>query len=198
MRGIGAGTRIFELLDRRPAIAPNQGIDVDPSRRGVIRFENVGFEYPSRKGVQILDDFNLEIGVGENVALVYVIVRVCGHALTKSRGKSGGGKSSVQSLLLRYYDPVRGKVTFDGQGLSAVCLQARPNEELLQTFVNSIQVRGATLSVLCRRYVFIFYRSMHQFMSSGPGLVHGYDRVEYRFWQCDGDARRYRTRRSTC
>jgi ABC-type multidrug transport system fused ATPase/permease subunit len=31
-------------------------------------------------------------------------------------GKSGGGKSSVQSLLLRYYDPVRGKVTYDGQG----------------------------------------------------------------------------------
>ena len=72
MRGIGAGTRIFELLDRKPAIAPNQGIDVDPSRRGVIRFENVGFEYPSRKGVQILDDFNLELGVGENVAIVYV------------------------------------------------------------------------------------------------------------------------------
>ncbi|KAH0829104.1 hypothetical protein J3R83DRAFT_2570 [Lanmaoa asiatica] len=102
MRGIGAGTRIFELLDRKPAIAPSQGIDVDLSRRGIIRFENVGFEYPSRKGVQILDDFNLEIGVGENVAIV---------------GKSGGGKSSVQSLLLRYYDPVRGKVTFDGQDI---------------------------------------------------------------------------------
>jgi ABC-type multidrug transport system fused ATPase/permease subunit len=102
MRGIGAGTRIFELLDRKPAIVPNQGIELDPSRRGVIRFENVGFEYPSRKGVQILDDLNLEIGVGENVAIV---------------GKSGGGKSSVQSLLLRYYDPVRGKVTFDGQDI---------------------------------------------------------------------------------
>lgn len=76
MRGIGAGTRIFELLDRKPAIAPNQGIDLDPSRRGIIRFENVGFEYPSRKGVQILDDFNLEIGVGENVAIVYVFARV--------------------------------------------------------------------------------------------------------------------------
>ncbi|KAF9243225.1 P-loop containing nucleoside triphosphate hydrolase protein [Melanogaster broomeanus] len=102
MRGIGAGTRIFELLDRKPAIAPNQGIELDPARRGVIRFENVGFEYPTRKGVQILDDFNLEIGVGESVAIV---------------GKSGGGKSSVQSLLLRYYDPVRGKVTFDGQDI---------------------------------------------------------------------------------
>ena len=33
------------------------------------------------------------------------------------RGKSGGGKSSVHSLLLRYYDPAKGKVTFDGQGM---------------------------------------------------------------------------------
>ncbi|KAG9312179.1 P-loop containing nucleoside triphosphate hydrolase protein [Chiua virens] len=81
---------------------PTKGLRSYPSRRGVIRFENVGFEYPSRKGVQILDEFNLEIGVGENVAIV---------------GKSGGGKSSVQSLLLRYYDPVRGKVTFDGQDI---------------------------------------------------------------------------------
>lgn len=102
MRGIGAGTRIFELLDRKPAIPPNQGIAVDPSRRGTVKFENVGFEYPSRKGVVILDNFNLELGVGESVAIV---------------GKSGGGKSSVQSLLLRFYDPVRGKVTFDGQDI---------------------------------------------------------------------------------
>ncbi|KAH7883273.1 P-loop containing nucleoside triphosphate hydrolase protein [Phlebopus sp. FC_14] len=102
MRGIGAGTRIFELLDRKPAIPPNQGLELDPTRRGVIKFENVGFEYPSRRGVRILEDFNLEVGVGESVAIV---------------GRSGGGKSSIQSLLLRYYDPVRGKVTFDGQDI---------------------------------------------------------------------------------
>lgn len=102
MRGIGAGTRIFELLDRTPAIPSHGGIEVDASRYGTVKFQNVGFEYPSRKGVQILDDFNLEIGVGESVAIV---------------GKSGGGKSSVHSLLLRYYDPVRGKVTFDGQDI---------------------------------------------------------------------------------
>ncbi|KAI6007575.1 ABC transporter type 1, transmembrane domain-containing protein [Pisolithus orientalis] len=102
MRGIGAGTRIFEILDRKPAIPPNQGIELDPSRRGVVKFENVGFEYPSRRGVVILDNFNLEVAVGESVAIV---------------GRSGGGKSSVQSLLLRFYDPVRGKVTFDGQDI---------------------------------------------------------------------------------
>lgn len=72
MRGIGAGTRIFELLDRKPAIPPNIGIDVPITRRGPVRFEGIQFEYPSRKGVEILKDFNLEIGVGESVAIVYV------------------------------------------------------------------------------------------------------------------------------
>ncbi|EGO26419.1 hypothetical protein SERLADRAFT_360705 [Serpula lacrymans var. lacrymans S7.9] len=102
MRGVGAGQRIFELLDRKPAIPPQTGLTLDASRRGTVRFENISFEYPSRRGVQILDEFSLEVGVGETVAIV---------------GKSGGGKSSIHSLLLRYYDPVKGKVTFDGQDI---------------------------------------------------------------------------------
>ncbi|KAJ7099509.1 P-loop containing nucleoside triphosphate hydrolase protein [Mycena belliarum] len=102
MRGIGAGTRIFDLLDRSPAIPPHTGIAVPADRRGVLKFEKIKFEYPSRPGVDILKNFNLEIGVGESVAIV---------------GKSGGGKSSVHSLLLRYYDPVEGKITFDGQDI---------------------------------------------------------------------------------
>ncbi|KAG5341513.1 hypothetical protein C0989_009874 [Termitomyces sp. Mn162] len=102
MRGIGAGTRIFDLLDRTPAIPPDNGVAVVPTKRGPIKFEGVQFEYPSRRGVEILKDLNLEIGVGESVAIV---------------GKSGGGKSSIQSLLLRYYDPLKGKITFDGQGM---------------------------------------------------------------------------------
>ncbi|KAI9460340.1 P-loop containing nucleoside triphosphate hydrolase protein [Russula earlei] len=83
MRGIGAGTRIFELLDRSPAIQPGVA-----TRRGA--------EW------NVLEDFDLEVNVGENVAIV---------------GKSGGGKSSIHSLLLRYYNPVRGKVTYDGQDI---------------------------------------------------------------------------------
>jgi len=102
MRGIGAGTRIFELLGRTPAIPPDTGIDIPADRRGTLKFENIRFEYPSRKGVDILKEFELEIGVGESVAIV---------------GKSGGGKSSIQALLLRYYDPVKGKITFDGQDI---------------------------------------------------------------------------------
>ncbi|KAI0288713.1 P-loop containing nucleoside triphosphate hydrolase protein [Russula brevipes] len=102
MRGIGAGTRIFELLDRAPAVQPGVGVVLDPARSGPLRFENITFSYPTRRGVNVLEDFHLEVNVGENVAIV---------------GKSGGGKSSIHSLLLRYYDPVRGKVTYDGQDI---------------------------------------------------------------------------------
>lgn len=102
MRGVGAGVRIFELLDRSPAISPDVGADVDPARRGPVRFENVTFEYPSRPGVEILKNLDLEVKVGESVAIV---------------GRSGSGKSSINSLLMRYYDPVKGKVTFDGQDI---------------------------------------------------------------------------------
>lgn len=70
MRGIGAGSRIFDLLDRRPAIPPTSGITLDPIRRGTIKFEKITFEYPSRKDVEILHDFSLEIGIGESVAIV--------------------------------------------------------------------------------------------------------------------------------
>lgn len=70
MRGVGAGTRIFELLDRKPAIPPSSGVELDPTRRGAVKFEKITFEYPSRKNVEILHDFDLEIGVGESVAIV--------------------------------------------------------------------------------------------------------------------------------
>ena len=72
MRGIGAGVRIFDLLERKPAIDPDAGVLVDSARRGPIRFENVMFQYPSRKEVTVLKDLNLEINTGESVALVWV------------------------------------------------------------------------------------------------------------------------------
>ncbi|KAI0050836.1 hypothetical protein FA95DRAFT_1587582 [Auriscalpium vulgare] len=102
MRAIGAGTRIFDLLDRHPAIPPATGTPLDRARQGTLRFERVTFQYPSRPGVEVLREFDLEVNVGESVVIV---------------GQSGSGKSSVHSLLLRYYDPVKGKVTFDGQDI---------------------------------------------------------------------------------
>jgi putative ABC transport system ATP-binding protein len=125
MRGIGAGTRIFTMLERTPAVQPGKGIALSPDRRGAVKFENIGFEYPTRPGVKVLNGLDLTVNVGESVAIVYVHISWLCHPfsdteltllLPRYSGKSGGGKSSIHSLLLRYYDPVSGKVTFDGQG----------------------------------------------------------------------------------
>lgn len=70
MRGIGAGTRVFSLLSRKPAIPPDTGLAIERSKRGMLAFENVRFSYPSRREVQILDGFSLRLAVGESVALV--------------------------------------------------------------------------------------------------------------------------------
>jgi hypothetical protein len=72
MRGIGAGTRIFEVLDRKPVIPLYGGIDLPSTKHGPVKFEAIRFEYPTRKGVEVLKDFDLEIGVGESVAIVLV------------------------------------------------------------------------------------------------------------------------------
>lgn len=69
MRGLGAGTRIFELLDRQPLISHSAGVPIDPIRRGVLKFENITFEYPTRKG-EILKNLDLDIAVGGNIAVV--------------------------------------------------------------------------------------------------------------------------------
>jgi len=83
MRGIGAGTRVFSLLARDPIIPPpDVGVAIQPGRRGVLRYENVSFAYPTRPEAPILQDFSLEIGVGESVAIVYVGIRLSLSLLT--------------------------------------------------------------------------------------------------------------------
>ena len=70
MRGIGAGMRVFEVIDRTPVIAHGVGDEVEKGHLGTIRFESVHFEYPSRRGTEILKNFDLELKPGESVAIV--------------------------------------------------------------------------------------------------------------------------------
>ncbi|GFZ48505.1 ATP-dependent permease MDL1, mitochondrial [Saitozyma sp. JCM 24511] len=102
MKGVGAGGRVFWLLDRQSAIPIGVGHAVSASRNGPIRFENVRFTYPSRKEVEVLKGVNFAIEPGTSVALV---------------GSSGSGKTSVQQLISRFYDPNEGRVTFDGDDI---------------------------------------------------------------------------------
>lgn len=92
MKGVGAASRVFELLDREPPIKATSGTPV-PHARETITFENVKFAYPTRPAVNIFEGLNFTIPPGSNVCIV---------------GPSGGGKSTITSLLLRFYDPTSG------------------------------------------------------------------------------------------
>lgn len=98
MKGVGAASRLFELQDRNPTISPTVGTKVT-SARGPIRFQKVSFSYPTRPALKIFNNLDFEIPQGTNVAVV---------------GPSGGGKSTIASLMLRFYSPTEGKVLING------------------------------------------------------------------------------------
>jgi ATP-binding cassette, subfamily B, bacterial len=108
LRAAGAMERISELFGEQATITdPPHPQSLPTPVRGALRFEGVEFHYPSRPDAPALHDFNLDIRPGETVALV---------------GPSGAGKSTVFALLLRFYDPQRGRITFDGVDLRAMTL----------------------------------------------------------------------------
>jgi ATP-binding cassette subfamily B protein len=96
----GASQRIAELLDTKPAVeevaAP---LPMPRPPVGTIRFENVWFSYPTRMEGVNLGPVDLDVKAGERLAIV---------------GPSGAGKSTVFQLLMRYYDPQRGRILVDG------------------------------------------------------------------------------------
>ena len=108
MKGVGAASRLFELQDRKPTISPTVGLPV-PSARGPIRFEDITFGYPTRPAVTIFRNLDFIIPQGSNVAIV---------------GPSGGGKSTIASLLLRFYTPTAGRILIDGVDISTMNAKA--------------------------------------------------------------------------
>lgn len=94
--GIVSSSRIINILDSQEHVMPN-GTQVAETLRGDVSFEHVSFAY--NEGENILKDITFRIGAGQTVALV---------------GATGAGKSSVISLLNRFYDIQRGSITVDG------------------------------------------------------------------------------------
>ncbi|KAG7395438.1 Antigen peptide transporter 2 [Phytophthora boehmeriae] len=98
---------VFELIKRPSLIEPTNDDKGKKLQRvaGRINIENVRFAYPSRPEVEVCRDYSLEIKAGETIALV---------------GSSGSGKSTVISLLERFYDPMEGSVKIDGEDLRSL------------------------------------------------------------------------------
>lgn len=84
-KSIGSATRIWEIMDRKFEI-PNVGLIPAMQPQGLIEFKNVDFSYPTRDNARILKDFTLTLKNGTRTAIV---------------GRSGSGKSTIASLLLR-------------------------------------------------------------------------------------------------
>ncbi|KAF3922724.1 hypothetical protein ABW21_db0206441 [Orbilia brochopaga] len=125
-KAAGAARRIFKLLDTQPSIASTDSDGTAASAvvaaaaeksesegsessigaaKGGIEFRNVTFAYPSRPDTRVLRNLSLDIRPGEFVAIV---------------GDSGSGKSSLLSLIQRFYDPTRGSILVDGIDISTV------------------------------------------------------------------------------
>jgi ATP-binding cassette subfamily B protein len=96
----GASERLFEILRVKSAItAPASPRALPVPARGDVSFDNVSFAYPTRPGTMAVDGVSLTVRAGEKVAIV---------------GPSGAGKSTLFHLLLRFYDPLSGTISFDG------------------------------------------------------------------------------------
>jgi ABC transporter fused permease/ATP-binding protein len=95
--GVGASQRVFDIIERAPEIS-GQG-KIETSSKGEIEFRDVHFSYPTRLDIEVLKGINFKVSEGQVVALV---------------GSSGGGKTTIGSLLPRFYEPTKGEILVDG------------------------------------------------------------------------------------
>ncbi len=107
-KAVGSSERILEVLNEEIAedvIVPDQHLKLN----GHIKMDDIGFSYPTRKDMTVLDKINIEIKPGEKVALV---------------GPSGAGKSTIIQLLMRYYRIDAGGLSIDGKAVYDYPLRA--------------------------------------------------------------------------
>ncbi len=106
-RGVAAGERVFEMFSVEPEVAQRPAARRARNVRGGLTFESVAFRH--RRGPQVLRDVSLSIEPGQRVALV---------------GSTGAGKSTMASLIPRFYDPTAGVVRLDGRDLRDLKLKS--------------------------------------------------------------------------
>ncbi len=126
-QAIASGERIFEILDTRARITNRPNARPLEHARGVVTFDNVSFRYSGARG-ETLHEVSFEAKPGEFVALV---------------GPTGSGKSSVVSLIPRFYDPNHGAVQIDGTDIREFTLESVRREigvVMQETFLFSMTI----------------------------------------------------------
>ncbi|KAJ4728628.1 ABC transporter B family-like protein [Melia azedarach] len=108
LKGNQMAASVFEVLDRKTQVIGDVGEELT-NVEGTIELRGVHFSYPSRPEVVIFKEFDLRVRAGKSMALV---------------GQSGSGKSTVLSLILRFYDPTAGKVMIDGIDIKILNLKS--------------------------------------------------------------------------
>jgi len=106
-RATAAGERIFEVMDEPEEIADRPGAVELPPGGGELRFDHVGFEYMDDRPV--LEDIGLDVSAGRTIALI---------------GHTGSGKTTLTSLVPRFYDVTSGRVLIDGADVRDVTLRS--------------------------------------------------------------------------
>jgi ATP-binding cassette subfamily B protein len=104
---IASAERSFSLVDSRPEIVDRPGATAPESLRGGVEFDHVSFWY--KEGEPVLEDFSLRVSENESIALV---------------GPTGGGKTTIASLLCRFYEPRRGEIRIAGRDYTTLTQRA--------------------------------------------------------------------------
>ena len=102
-KAVGATERLIEILKEKNEDILPSGTSSSTSVIGNVQFDDVKFEYATRPDVPVLRGLTFKVKAGEQVAIV---------------GSSGAGKTTISSLLLRFYEPTEGSITIDGKDIA--------------------------------------------------------------------------------
>lgn len=105
--GLAAATRFYRMIDEKQDIVDKSNAVAISEVKGDVKLENVTFRYVEDKVT--LSEVNIEVKAGQTIALV---------------GHSGGGKSTIMNMILRFYDPEQGRVMLDGHDIRDLTLHS--------------------------------------------------------------------------
>ncbi len=112
-KAIGATEELFDILDEPIEDISHEAPKALPEFNGTVQLQNLSFTYPTRLDTEVIKNISLEIKAGQQIALV---------------GASGSGKSTLVSLILQFYKPSQGRISFDGKEASSYGLSDLRNQ----------------------------------------------------------------------